>query len=257
MIHSSSSLRRATTGGAPFMRLLKQAGWVLLISIILLGAPRLGGLFADLFTYARIDPDGAFAWVSVHHIVQALIVFGIMVLLTRTKNIDFGFGWGDRAVGFWYVRLFTLIFIAYVAVSMIIVLTAGTFQTFPYPLTARNIVGQMAFQLFLSGPSEELIFRSFAITMLALSVKGSLPGKHVSSANFIAAIVFGLAHVAVTLSPFALTYHPFQVVYAIGLGIVYGICYEKSGSVYYPMMMHSITNVFAVGVSVIATAMIA
>lgn len=239
------------------MKMLKQASWIVLVSIVQLGAPRIGGLVADLFTYTRIDPDGAFAWISVHHVVQALIVLGIMVLLARTKNIDFGFGWGDPAVGFWYVRLFVFIFLGYIAVSMVIVLAAGTFQTFPYPLTTRNIAGQLAFQLFLSGPSEELIFRSFAITMLALYVRGSLPGKHVSSANVIAAIVFGLAHVSVSLSPFALTYHPFQIVYAIGLGIVYGMCYEKSGSVYYPMMMHSITNVFAVGVSVIATAILA
>ncbi len=35
--------------------------WILFISLILLGVPRIAGLFADQFNYANIDPDGAFA----------------------------------------------------------------------------------------------------------------------------------------------------------------------------------------------------
>ena len=238
------------------VNLAKKIGAVLGIGLIVLGAPRIGGLIADLFEYGRLDPDGAFAWISVHHIVQALIVLAIMIPIARTRKIDFGFGWGDRAVGFRFVRVFSLVFLGYIAVSMVIVLAAGTFQTFPYPMTSRNIAGQLTFQLLLSGPSEEIIFRGFAIAMLARVVKGGLLTGKVSSANIIAAVMFGLAHVGVSFSPFALTYHPFQIVYSIGLGIVYGICFERSRSVYYPMMLHSISNVVAVGVSVVATAIL-
>lgn len=236
--------------------MLKQIAWVVGLAVLLLGVPRLGGLVADQFDYSQVDPDGAFAWVSVHHIVQALIVLLLMIPIARVGKVDFGFGWGDRKTGFWFVRLFALIFVGYTAVSMVIVLVAGTFQTFPYPMTARNIAGQLAFQALLSGPSEELIFRGFAITMLALALKGTLFKGKVSVANIVAAVIFGLAHVGISLSPIALSYDPFQVVYATALGIFYGICYERSKSVYYPMMMHSITNVFAVGVSIIATAII-
>ncbi len=234
----------------------KKIGTVLGIGVIVLGAPRLGGVVASLFEYGRVDPDGAFAWISVHHVVQALIVLAIMIPIARTREIDFGFGWGDRAVGFRFVRVFSLFFLGYVVVSMVIVLAARTFQTFPYPMTARNIAGQLAFQLLLSGPSEELIFRAFAITMLARVVKGGLFNGKVSGANIIAAVMFGLAHVGVSLSPFALTYHPGQVVYSIGLGIVYGICFERSRSMYYPIMLHSISNIVAVGVAVVATAIL-
>jgi uncharacterized protein len=34
---------------------------------------------------------------------------------------------------------------------------------------------------------------------------------------------------------------------------IYGDCYEKSKSMYYPMMMHSICNVIMVSIVVIAT----
>ncbi len=219
---------------------------------LLLGVPRLAGFIADKFDYKNIDPDGAFAWISVHHIVQALIFLVIMTIITQRSNIRFGFGRGDMKTGFFWVRLFALIFTAYIVVSLVIVIATGTFESFPYPVTARNVIGQLGFQLLLSGPSEEIIFRAFAITMLCLYVRGGLFKGSLSYANIIAAVVFGLAHVGVTLSPFALTYNPFQLVYATALGLVYGACYEQSKSIYYPMIMHSLSNVVAVSVSVIA-----
>ncbi len=235
---------------------LKRLVWVLALTIVLLGIPRLAGMIADFFDYSRIDPDGAYAWISMHHIVQAVVFLALMLAIERIRGLEFGFGWGDRRTGFQFVRIFALIFAGYTAVSMIIVLVTGTFRTFPYPLTATNIAGQLAFQLFLSGPSEELIFRGFAMTMLALALKGSILNGRVSVANIVAAIIFGLAHVGISFSPFALRYDPFQIVYATALGIAYGICYERSKSVYYPMMMHSISNVVAVSVSVVATVII-
>jgi uncharacterized protein len=139
----------------------------------------------------------------------------------------------------------------YVVVSLIIVLATGAFQPFPYPLTARNVAGQLGFQLLLSGPSEELIFRAFAITMLGLYVKGGLFNGTLSYANILAALIFALAHVGITFAPLSLSYDPFQLVYASALGLAYGAAYEQSKSMVYPMMMHSLSNVIAVGVSVI------
>jgi uncharacterized protein len=206
---------------------------------------------ADAFDYSQIDPDGAFAWISVHHIVQALIFLAIMVIITQRSGIRFGFDWGDPKLGFFWVRLFALIFGVYIVVSLIIVLATGAFQPFPYPLTARNVAGQLGFQLLLSGPSEELIFRAFAITMLGLYVKGGLFNGTLSYANILAALIFALAHVGITFAPLSLSYDPFQLVYASALGLAYGAAYEQSKSMVYPMMMHSLSNVIAVGVSVI------
>ena len=231
---------------------LKKLGWILFIALILLGVPRLAGLFANQFNYIGIDPDGAFAWITIHHIVQALLLLPVIFILVRTKDYNFGFSVGDKKVGLYFVRLFAIIFTIYMVVSLIIVFLVGNFNTFPYPLTIRNILGQLGFQLFLSGSSEELIFRAFAITMLSLYLKGSFFSGKISSANFIAAIIFALAHVGFNFFPFSMTYDPFQLVYAGTLGITYGICYERSKSMIYPMIMHSMSNVVAVGVSIIA-----
>lgn len=174
---------------------LKRAAILFGVLVVAFGAPRLGGSVANQFDFTRIDPDGAFIWVSVHHVVQALIVLAIMVLTARERRIDFGFGWGDRKAGFRFVRIFALIFLGYTVVSMAIVLATDTFRTFPYPLTVGNVAGQLAFQLFLSGPSEELIFRAFAITTLAFVFRGSVFNRTISTANIVAAFIFGLAHV--------------------------------------------------------------
>lgn len=232
--------------------MLREALWVLGLTVLLLGVPRLARLLANAFDYRLMDPDGAFAWISVRHIAQALIFLVIMAIISQRSGIRFGSGWGDRKIGVFWVRLFALIFGAYIVVSLIIVVAAGTFQPFPYPLTTRNVAGQLGFQLLLTGPSEELIFRAFAITMLGLRVKGRLFNGALSYANILAAGIFALAHVGITFAPFAVSCSAFQLVYAAALGLAYGACYEQSKSMYYPMMMHSLSNVVAVGVSVIA-----
>jgi uncharacterized protein len=234
-------------------RLLKSILWVLFLTVLLLGVPRMSGIIADLFDYQAIDPDGSFAWISVHHIVQALIFLIIMFVINRFKPIDYGFGWGNRALGRKYVLLFSLYFGIYAAGAFLSVFLTRSFQPLDYPLTATNIIGQMSFQLLLSGPSEELIFRAFAITMLAFVIKGRVFKGKLGMANIIAAVMFGVAHMRFSFAPFAVSYSLFQVIYAIALGLFYGDCYEKTGSMYYPMMMHSYTNVVMVGIVIIAS----
>ncbi len=234
-------------------KVLQQSIWIFFLAVILLGVPKLSGAIADLFNYHAIDPDGSYVWISVHHIVQALIFIFIIYAINKIKPLDFGFGLGNKKFGKKYVLKFTLIFGAGSLVNHIIVILIGSFQPFQYPLTLTNIVGHLGFQLVLSGPSEELIFRAFAITMLALVVKGRCLKEKISYANIIAAIIFGLAHVGFSFAPFALNYTLYQVILAISLGIFYGDCFEKSGSVFYPMMMHSISNIIMVSLTIIAT----
>lgn len=234
-------------------KILNNVLWVLFLSLLLLGIPRLSGMIASLFDYLSIDPDGAYAWISVHHIVQALIIIVIIVGIRMVKPLEFGFGWGDKAVGKKYVLSFTLIFGAGSLATHILMVLTNSFQPFAYPLTATNIVGQLSFQLLLSGPSEELLFRAFAITMLALVIKNRVFHGKASMANIIAAVIFGLAHMRFSFAPIAVSFSTYQVVLAIVLGLFYGDCYEKTRSMYYPMLMHSISNVLMVGFTIIAT----
>ena len=241
------------------MRYIKKTVVIVFFIVLLLGIPKLSGMIADQFNYQSIDPDSAFMWISVHHIVQALIFLLIMIVLIpylKRSDKDFGFHKGDVAIGLKYVKIFSLIFLSYAVISIFIVLITNAFNLFPYPINARNVIGQLSFQLLLSGPSEELIFRAFAITMFSLFISGRVLNGKFSKANLIAAVVFALAHVGFSFAPFELNYNVGQLVYSFILGMVYGDCYEKSKSMLYPMILHSISNVVAVSVSIIATLMI-
>lgn len=233
--------------------LLTKTIGVLLLAALLLGVPRVSGMVASLVEYQAIDPDGAYAWITVHHIVQAVVFLLLIGVLRRYSQLEFGLGWGDAERGKKYVGLFALGFTIYTVVAYSILFFTNSFQPFGYPLTTVNITGQLGFQLFLSGPSEELIFRAFAITMLSAVLTRRLFSGKVSVANIIAAVVFGVAHVQFFVMPFAVTYDPAQVIYATVLGLFYGDCYEKTNSVIYPMIMHSFTNVLMVGVQIVAT----
>ncbi|TVP95537.1 MAG: CPBP family intramembrane metalloprotease [Acholeplasmatales bacterium] len=217
-------------------------------SIVLLAllAPRFGGFIADQFSYGRFDPDGVFAWLYVHHIVQALLIGLLMWFITRRTGLRFGLGIGEVGIGIRYVKRFALYFLIYTVVVLSIMTMLGGVMTMHFPLTARNVVGYLSFQLFMSGPSEELIFRAFVMTLGGFFIKTRLLGGRLSAVNLLAALVFVVAHIGFSFSPFSLSYEPMQLLYSFALGIIYGACYERTKSVYYPMMLHSISNVISV-----------
>ncbi len=221
--------------------------------VILKGVPMIGRWVANLFNYNTIDPDGAFAWFSVHHIVQAAVVLIAVALIRRSRAIDFHLGLGNREAGLRYLRRFIPFFALYTAGVFITVIAIGNFRPFQFPMTARNVVGYLGFQLLLSGPSEEVIFRAFAITLFARWVTARRLHPRVSLATIFAAVVFGLAHVYITFNPLNATWSTSQVIYAAALGYFYGDCYERSGSVVYPMIMHSYTNVLMVGATIVVS----
>ena len=236
-------------------KLFKVVLLLLALSITLLGAPRIGRLVANLisnnFDISIIDPDGVFLWITIRHTVQALVIMGIILVLNKTKGITFGLGLGNREVGIKSLKKFMGFFSIYTFFAFLSVVLLRNFEPFQYPLTILNIAGYLGFQLFMSGPSEELIFRAFAMTLAGMLIPQRIFRDRVSVANIYAAIIFGIAHMAIGFFPFSISYSPFQVVYAMVLGIFYGDVYEKSQSFVYPMIMHSFTNVLMMGTTII------
>ncbi|HPU95867.1 MAG TPA: CPBP family intramembrane metalloprotease, partial [Bacillota bacterium] len=104
------------------------------------------------------------------------------------------------------------------------------------------------FQLFLSGPAEELLYRALPISLL-LYASGSKakPGSTVTPEIIIASILFALAHIKWSLSPFTVSLDYMQLLYAMGMGVIQGVAYQKSRSVLYPILIHSLSNLIMVG----------
>ncbi len=207
-----------------------------------------GGFVADLLPYERIDPDKAFAWVSVHHITEMLIVLAVMIILSKLLKVDFGFNLGDRKKGAKYVVMFTAIFAGVTLVSHILMLIYNMLPVYDFPLNKNNILGTLSFQLLLSGPAEEILYRAFPITILVYMLGKNVNVKWgITLETIIASFLFAIAHMKWSLFPLTFEANYFQLFYAFVLGTIMGKAYQDSRSIVYPMFMHSISNVLMVG----------
>ncbi|MDD4494687.1 MAG: CPBP family intramembrane metalloprotease [Eubacteriales bacterium] len=218
----------------------------LLIFQLVLG--KIGSVAASSFSYDRLDPHNAFLWISVHHFTEFAIVLPVILLIGKLFKIDFGFDLGDRKKGSRYLAIFTVIFAGVTLVCHILMLLNDMLPANLFPLTTGNILGTLGFQLFLSGPTEELLYRALPIAIL-VHIFGTPTNKKrgITLETIIASGLFAVAHLKWTLIPFTFEPNPFQILYAFAMGTIQGKAYQDSQSILYPILMHSISNVLMVG----------
>lgn len=232
---------------------IKKIMMLIALVMVLLGVPIIAKMLTNLFGLTPTDPNNAFLWLMVRHTIQALIIILLMIFFKKTINLDFKLGLGNTEIGLNYLKKFMIIFsIGCISLNTIMLLL-DRFQPFEYAYTVKSIVGHLSFQLLFSGPSEEIIFRSFSITIFMHFISKKRLKRNVTYANLFALIVFGLAHISITISPFSMSFLLPQVITSMVMGYFYGDCFEKSESVIYPMIMHSLSNVLIVGLSIIFT----
>lgn len=213
-------------------------------------ASKLGGFIANSFNYATIDKDGTFMSISVHHIIQMVVALMIIFVISNKNKLEFYLKPTANKSGILYTGIFAGVILIYVLVSYIVGYSLGTIAPYGYELNTVNVVGALGFQLFLSGTSEEILFRALPITVLGgLICKDNIRNK--TFIILIASALFSVAHIRWSLSPFTLSFDLFQLVYAFILGIAYGVTYLKSKSIIYPMIMHGLSNFFMVGIGYI------
>ena len=229
-------------------RILLNGIMILLLLVFQEALGKVGGIVADLLTCERIDPYKAFAWVSVHHIVEMLIALAAIMILSKLLKADFCFGLGDRKKGSKYVVLYTAIFAGITLVCHILMLACDKLPVYDFPLNKYNILGTLGFQLLLSGPAEEILYRALPITMLVYVLEKSVKVKWgITLETIISSLLFAIAHMKWALSPITFEADCFQLLYAFVLGTIQGKVYQDSHSIVYPMFMHSISNVLMVG----------
>ena len=203
---------------------------------------------SDLFSYGKLDPFDAYAWNFVHHITILLLSLTAILTLSWIFKADFGLGLGDRKKGTRFVVIYAVIIAGVSLVVHILMKITNSLPVYAFPLSKNNIVGTLCFQLFLTGPAEELLFRALPITILVHFFGKNVKFKwDITLENIIAAFLFSIAHIKWSLFPFTFEANYFQLFYAFAQGIVSGKVYQDSGSVIYPMIMHSISNVLMTG----------
>lgn len=216
---------------------------------------KFAGFIANLFNYNTIDKDGVFAWISVHHIIQLLVGLVIIIFLSRKLNLDFNLKIGSIKIGVKYILIFSSIMFIYVILTYISGYYFNKIAPYNYKLNTKNIICTLGFQFFLSGTSEEILFRALPITLLIFifgsNKKISIKTWNIPLEIIISALFFSIAHISWSLYPFIINLDLFQLIYAFVLGIAYGYAYMRSQNIVYPILMHSISNVLMVGIGYI------
>lgn len=227
---------------------------LLLVMQIVLG--KTGHLVAGLIPYQQIDPFGSFAEISIHHAVELLIALALILVLSKLLTLDFYFQLGEKKTGFKYLTVFTAVFAVITIAQHSFMALNNQLPVYTFPLDGRNIIGTLGFQLLLSGPAEEVVFRALPIILLTRAFGKSIEIKSsVTLEVVLASLLFAFAHVNWSLIPLTFEADYFQIVYAFVLGTIQGIAYQRTRSILYPVLMHSFSNVLMVGGGYVFTAL--
>lgn len=225
---------------------------IIVIFIIQLFASKIGTIIANTFNYNFIDKDNIFMNITVHHIIQMILALLIMYILNKTKNIQFNLKPIKNNKGIKYTIIFIIIISIYVILSYLIGYKFNSITPYQYELSVINIIGTLAFQLFISGTSEEILFRALPISILKRTIDGN-KNKFIMITT---SILFSIAHISWTISSMSISFSIFQLVYAFILGLAYGFTYIKSKSIIYPIIMHGMSNFLMVGIGYVFQIMI-
>lgn len=219
---------------------------LLLCMQVLLGKG--GHAIAGMIPYQNMDAFDSFAEISIHHVFQLILAMSIALVLGKRLGLDFSFHLGDTKKGMWYLTVFTGVFVLISVAQHTLMAMSNQLPVYAFPLNERYVLGTLGFQLLLSGPAEEVVFRALLITLLQYSFGQSVVIKgHLTLEVMLASALFALAHANWSLVPYRFESNYYQMMYAFVLGTIQGIVYQRSKSILYPILMHSFSNVLMIG----------
>jgi len=200
--------------------------------------------------YMSIDPYGLYWYISLHHIFQFLLAGGLILLLSYTfkKRFDFFLRIPNNIKKSIQISLYFVLawMIIQFGVGYVLVSTGMVDSTLSYPLNTSTLIGQYLFQVFLSGTSEELMYRALIIGILNVYlIKTNLSTKNKIFLIYLLNIIpFIVGHIPYQLNPF-IVYSPnvLQLLTVITLGSIYTYLLLKFDSIIPPMIVHGLMNV--------------
>lgn len=216
---------------------------VVLVEIITRLSSFLANIISPYFIF--IDPDKAFAWSWIHHIIQLLLALSAMLLYPSIKMRDWGFNLDNSKLSLRIFLQFSLGWLIFYGVGTFITFKmSGQSSVFPFHLTSRNVVGYSGFMFLMPGLSEETLFRGFVMIVLGQSWKGIINvGKlTLPVSGLLAALIFTYAHISYTIFPLKFYFSVGQLIAAFVLGIFYAIVFYKTKSLLCSILCHNISD---------------
>ena len=216
---------------------------------------------------AGLDSEGAFVFITVHHLVQGGIALGLIGVLVAAGGSwrEFGFARGDVRLALRIVAVFTAIYtVLTFGFDFLPFAIRGDQPGLAYQFTSANVIGVLAFEWLLVGVSEEILFRGLIMGLLARAFGGAVrvglgrAAFSVSVAGIIAAAIFAFAHTVIYsrafFLPFSIEPNWVQVVEAFVLGIYYAALREKTGSLLGAIVSHNISDGLYMSMTFLAVA---
>jgi len=199
---------------------------------------------------AGLDPDGTFLHITLHHVAQLAMTLAIMTaairLVPHLSWRRFGFTFNRTRETLVWVAVFAGVWLVIQTVGGVLLVSQGTSADPGYPIDARNVIGTLAFQLLLSGSSEEPLFRGLVMTAMLVAwarvfySERALGGWAVAGST----LVFMFDHVNFSLAPFAVTHvNLLQQATLLTFGVFYGVVFWRTGSLVGPIVAHGVLNV--------------
>lgn len=220
------------------------------IAVILYYSSQWAAGVVQLATILSADPELATtSWVVAidHHIVQMCFALGCIWYLSGGDWRSWGLNVLNLAESKRVLtRGFLPVLVAFLFLGELLVpVLSGTPPQFDFELTVLNVFGILVFMRFVSGLSEEILFRGFIQTYLAgyFDFVYTIFGRELPLHGLIAALIFTVAHVGFTVFPMGIYHlHPPQLLLAFVLGIYYAIAYHETGSLVAPIIAHNVVN---------------
>ena len=194
---------------------------------------------------SAFDPERVFLWITIHHVLQLAFTVLVMKLVFRVDLRQWGINLNKLPESLRIFGWFALVYFGWVILLRLPDIISGSAPSFSYSLTTRNMAGYLGFQFLLSGTGEEPLYRGMVITVLGKYWRGThrIGDVEITSAGIVAAILFMLAHIGFTFSPFAITHFSlYQQFLAFGLGLYYAIVFHRTGSLLGPIISHGYAN---------------
>lgn len=209
--------------------------------------PKIGWFFADLLSYKFGFKQFSLFWDVIHHLVQVIPVLIIISLPIFKKSYsDWGFNNKNKELNKKIIIKFSLGFIFFFIIGKSIFLLIYKPQSIlDFNPSLKSIWQVILFRFIFPGLSEEILFRSYLITLLMISWKKIYSFKtiEIPLAGIIAAILFSMAHIGINFYPFKVTYYdPIQLFFAFSFGIFYSIIFYKTKSIIAPIVTHNIID---------------
>lgn len=207
---------------------------------------------ADFFGQyiSQAESSGYFLLALIHKSAQLIFAFILIKLLFREKLSALGFNLKNKALS---QKIIAHVMIIWPFIILAFFLISASFAdgfigyiNNLYPPSMGWMLAKLSRDILLIDAfPEEVLYRLFVILFLDRYFIGRVKVYRwtISHATLLSVPIFVLGHISISIYPFGIIgYDPVQLLLTVFTGLLFGVAFEKSRSLYAPVIIHGYTN---------------